>query len=105
MTRIKYGRGSIPDNPARRPFRSGKATAMRPVRLLIAALLLLAAPAYGADFTGALSPEEQAGFEFLLRPTSWYLQNLGLSLAIGLVALYAGLRIFARLEGSFVENL
>jgi ABC-2 type transport system permease protein len=53
----------------------------------------------------ALSAEDQAGFEYLLRPTSWYLQNLGLSLAMGMLALYAGLRTFARLEGSFVENL
>lgn len=33
---------------------------MRPIYSLIAVLLLLAAPAQGADFTGALSPAELA---------------------------------------------
>jgi ABC-2 type transport system permease protein len=53
----------------------------------------------------ALPVEQQGQFDPLLRPTTWYLQNLSFSLLCGLVALYAGLRIFARLEGSFVEHL
>jgi len=53
----------------------------------------------------ALPVEQQGQFAPLLRPTSWYLENLSFSLACGLVFLYVGLRIFARLEGSFVEHL
>ena len=53
----------------------------------------------------AFPPEEQAQSAALLRPTSWHLQNLGISLAIGLVILYVGLRVFSRLQGSFAENL
>ena len=53
----------------------------------------------------ALPAEQQGQFAPLLRPTTWYLQNLSFSLLCGLVALYVGLRIFARLEGSFVEHL
>jgi len=53
----------------------------------------------------ALPPDGQHQFELILRPTSWHLQNLGYSLVVGLVLLYIGLRVFSRLEGSFVENL
>ncbi len=53
----------------------------------------------------ALPVEQQGQFAPLLRPAWWHVQNLGISLAFGLLALYVGLRIFARLEGSFVENL
>ena len=53
----------------------------------------------------ALPIDQQEQFAPLLQPTSWYLQNLSFSLACGLLSLYVGLRIFARLEGSFVEHL
>lgn len=50
-------------------------------------------------------PEDQARFELMLRPTSWYLQNLAVSAVAALVLLFVGLRVFARLEGSFAERL
>ncbi len=53
----------------------------------------------------ALPPEMQGQFELIMRPAGWHLQNLGYSLIVGLVTLFLGLRIFSRLEGSFVENL
>lgn len=51
------------------------------------------------------SLEDQAKFELTLRPTSWYLQNLTVSAVVAVVALFVGLRVFARLEGSFAERL
>lgn len=51
------------------------------------------------------SLEDQARFELMLRPTSWYLENLAISAVVAVVALFAGLRVFARLEGSFAERL
>lgn len=51
------------------------------------------------------SAEEQESLTMLMRPTWWYLQNLGISAAIALVLLYAGLRVFARFESGFAERL
>lgn len=51
------------------------------------------------------SLEDQAKFELTLRPTSWYLQNLSVSAVVAIVSLFVGLRVFARLEGSFAERL
>jgi ABC-2 type transport system permease protein len=50
-------------------------------------------------------PEDQAKFELMLRPTSWYLENLAVSAVVSVVVLVVGLRVFARLEGSFAERL
>lgn len=50
-------------------------------------------------------PEQQASFEFLLRPTSWYVQNLVISLAFGLVVLYLGFKVFTKVEGNLGEVL
>ena len=50
-------------------------------------------------------PETQANFSYTLRPTSWYIQQLAISGAVALVLLYAGLRVFSRLEGRFAERL
>ncbi len=49
--------------------------------------------------------EQQQSFSLLLRPTSWYLQNLGISFVFGLVILYIGLRVFTRLEANLGEEL
>lgn len=49
--------------------------------------------------------EEQAQFDLMLRPTSWYLQNLGISLAVGAVMLFIGFRVFTRVEGDLGEAL
>ncbi len=49
--------------------------------------------------------EQQAGFELLLRPTSWYVQNLALSLVLGLAVLLLGFRVFTRVEGDLGEAL
>ncbi|MGH1491065.1 MAG: ABC transporter permease [Acidimicrobiales bacterium] len=51
------------------------------------------------------SAEEQVHFELLMRPTSWYVENLAISGGIALVFLYIGLRVFARLESGFAERL
>ena len=51
------------------------------------------------------SIEDQANFELMLRPTSWYLQNLAVSAVAAGIFLYFGLRVFAKLEGSFAERL
>lgn len=50
-------------------------------------------------------PEQQEGFAMMLRPTSWYLGNLGVSLAVGVVALVIGFRVFTRVEGDLGEAL
>lgn len=50
-------------------------------------------------------PEQQANFALLLRPTTWYLQNLAISAVTAAILLIAGLKLFARLEGSFAERL
>lgn len=50
-------------------------------------------------------PEQQESFTMLLRPTSWYLQNLGISLAVGVLAMMAGFRVFTRVEGDLGEAL
>lgn len=49
--------------------------------------------------------EDQAKFELMLRPTTWYLENLAISAVVAAVLLVAGLRVFGRLEGSFAERL
>jgi ABC-2 type transport system permease protein len=51
------------------------------------------------------SEEQQASFELLLQPTRWYLQNLVGSAVAAVVLLAIGVRVFARLEGSFAERL
>jgi ABC-2 type transport system permease protein len=52
------------------------------------------------------SPEEQqANFALLMRPTSWYVQNLAISGVVALVFVYIGLRVFAKLESGFAERL
>ena len=49
--------------------------------------------------------EQQQAFELLLRPTSWYLGNLAISLGFGLIVLFAGFKVFTRVEGNLGENL
>lgn len=49
--------------------------------------------------------EQQENFALLLRPTTWYLQNLAISAVTAIILLVAGLKVFARLEGSFAERL
>lgn len=51
------------------------------------------------------SPEQQADFALLLRPTSWYLQNLAISAAFGVVVMYLGFKVFTRLEANLGEEL
>ncbi|MGI9597442.1 MAG: ABC transporter permease, partial [Acidimicrobiales bacterium] len=51
------------------------------------------------------SAEDQERFALMLRPTSWYLENMAVSAIVALVLLFAGLRVFAKLEGSFAERL
>ncbi len=51
------------------------------------------------------SAEDQERFTLMLRPTSWYLENMAVSAVVALVFLFAGFRVFARLEGSFAERL
>ncbi len=50
-------------------------------------------------------PEQQANFALLLPPTSWYLENLAISAVTATVLVVVGLKVFARLEGSFAERL
>jgi len=50
-------------------------------------------------------PEQQADFTLLLRPTSWYLQNLAISAVFGVVFLYLGFKVFTRLEANLGEEL
>ncbi len=49
--------------------------------------------------------EEQAQFDLMLRSTWWYLQNLGISLAVGAIMLFIGFRVFTRVEGDLGEAL
>lgn len=49
--------------------------------------------------------DQQASFALLLRPTTWYLENLAVSAVAATVVLLVGLKVFARLEGSFAERL
>ena len=51
------------------------------------------------------SPEQQADFTLLFRPTSWYLQNLAISAAFGVVLLYLGMKVFIKLEANLGEEL
>lgn len=52
------------------------------------------------------SEEQQTSFTLLLdKPTSWFLGNLAMSGAVGLVLLYAGFRVFTRLESNLGEEL
>ena len=51
------------------------------------------------------APEQQADFSLLLRPTSWYVQNLAISAVFGVVFLYAGFKVFTRLEANLGEEL
>lgn len=51
------------------------------------------------------APEDQERFALMLRPSSWYLENMAVSAVVALVLLLAGLRVFAKLEGSFAERL
>ncbi len=49
--------------------------------------------------------EGQASFELLLRPSSWYLQNLAYTAGLGVVLLVIGLRVFHRLQANLGEAL
>jgi ABC-2 type transport system permease protein len=51
------------------------------------------------------SAEKQEEFSLLLRPTSWYLQNLAISAGFGVVMLYLGFKVFTRLEANLGEEL
>ncbi len=53
----------------------------------------------------AFTPDQQEPFALMLRPTSWYLQNLAWSGLVAAVALYAGMRVFARMEPNFADRL
>ena len=44
-------------------------------------------------------------FSSMLRPTSWYLQNLGFSLGLGLTMIFVGFKVFTRLEANLGEEL
>lgn len=57
---------------------------------------------YNPDNFGAEADEH---FSLLMRPTSWYLQNLAISAVFGLVFLYVGFRVFTRLEANLGEEL
>ena len=48
---------------------------------------------------------DQEAFSYLLQPTSWYLQNLLISIAFGVIVLVAGYRVFTRVEGDLGEVL
>lgn len=49
--------------------------------------------------------EQQEKFALMLRPTSWYLQNLAWSALVATVALVVGMRVFARMEQDFADRL
>lgn len=53
------------------------------------------------------TPAQQAGaFDQLLgRSTLWYLENLGVSIAYGVLFIYLGFKIFSRLEANLGEEL
>jgi ABC-2 type transport system permease protein len=57
-------------------------------------------PEGSVDYLG-----EGGQFEFLMRPTSWYLQNLAVSGAVGLGLLFIGFKVFSRLEANFGEQI
>ena len=44
-------------------------------------------------------------FSEILQPTSWYLQNLAVSLAVGLFMIFVGFKVFTRLEANLGEEL
>ncbi|MCP3989539.1 MAG: hypothetical protein GY724_10725, partial [Actinomycetia bacterium] len=50
-------------------------------------------------------PVDQEAFSLLLRPTWWYVQNLAISAGFGIVMLYAGFKVFTRLEANVGEEL
>ena len=50
-------------------------------------------------------PEDQANFELLLRPASWYAQNLAISGGFAVIMLIIGVRVFAKLERNYAERL
>ncbi|MEM9614232.1 MAG: ABC transporter permease [Actinomycetota bacterium] len=49
--------------------------------------------------------EQQEQFDLMLRSTWWYVQNLGISLGVGVVVLIIGFRVFTRVEGDLGEAL
>ncbi len=51
------------------------------------------------------STEDQAKFTLLLRPWTWYATNLAISATFAVIMLFVGLRLFARMERSFGEQL
>jgi len=53
----------------------------------------------------AFEPEQQAKFAMMLRPTSWYLQNLAWSGLVAVTLLIVGMRVFARMERDFADSL
>ncbi|MFV0258983.1 MAG: ABC transporter permease [Acidimicrobiales bacterium] len=48
---------------------------------------------------------QEEHFALLLRPTSWYLTNLGIGAAIAIALLYLGFKVFTRLEANLGEEL
>lgn len=49
--------------------------------------------------------DPSGSFELLMRPSSWYLQNLAVSGLVGLVLMYIGFKVFTRLEANFGEQI
>lgn len=48
---------------------------------------------------------EGGQFEFLMRPSSWYLQNLAVSGTVGIILMFIGFKVFSRLEANFGEQI
>lgn len=51
------------------------------------------------------APPEEWTFDLLMRPASWYLENLALSGTMALVVLVIGIKIFGKLEADLGEEL
>ena len=49
--------------------------------------------------------EQQVDFELLLRPTSWYVENLAIAAVFGIVFLFVGFKVFTHLEANLGEEL
>lgn len=55
--------------------------------------------------THELGSEAAVNFDLLQQPYTWFLGNLGISAAIGIVVLLGGIRLFGRLEADLGEEL
>lgn len=55
--------------------------------------------------THELGSEASANFDLIMRPASWFLENLALSGAMAVVVLVIGVRIFGKLEADLGEEL